>query len=119
MDGDTLDCVIDLGFHVLTKKRVRLYGIDTWESRTRDLEEKARGLVAKARLQEIIEGWNGEFLLLSHGVGKYGRVLGEILAPDGEVSANDLLLEEGHAYSYLGGNKEEARTRALEILSIS
>ena len=55
VDGDTLDCIIDIGFSVFVKKRVRLYGIDTWESRTRDLEEKKKGLAAKARLKELIK----------------------------------------------------------------
>ena len=60
VDGDTLDCIIDIGFSVFVKKRVRLYGIDTWESRTRDLEEKKKGLAAKARLKELIKE-NGNY----------------------------------------------------------
>jgi len=56
LDGDTIDCYIDLGFDLKIKKRVRYMGIDTWESRTRDLEEKAKGLKAKARNKELLEG---------------------------------------------------------------
>ena len=54
VDGDTLDALIDIGFDVFVKKRIRLFGMDTWESRTRDLEEKAKGLPAKASLKELI-----------------------------------------------------------------
>ena len=73
VDGDTLDCIIDIGFSVFVKKRVRLYGIDTWESRTRDLEEKKKGLAAKARLKELIKENGNYFTLISHELGKYGR----------------------------------------------
>ena len=81
VDGDTIDCYIDLGFNMKTKKRVRYMGIDTWESRTRDLEEKKKGLAAKARNKELLEA--GVFKLKSFGTGKFGRVLGEIfVSPD-------------------------------------
>ena len=115
VDGDTLDCRIDLGFSVFVKKRVRLMGIDTWESRTKDLEEKKKGLAAKARLIELLQADAGEFTLISYGVGKFGRVLGEIEVTAGNVC--DILKEEGHAYAYFGGNKEEARAKAAEILA--
>ena len=117
VDGDTLDCRIDLGFSVFVKKRVRLMGIDTWESRTRDLEEKKKGLAAKSRLIELLQADDGEFTLISYGVGKFGRVLGEIEVTAGNVC--DILKEEGHAYAYFGGNKEEARAKAAEILAES
>ena len=78
LDGDTIDCWIDLGFNLKIKKRVRYMGIDTWESRTRDLEEKAKGLLAKARNKELLE--SGVFKLKSFGTGKFGRVLGEIFS---------------------------------------
>ena len=127
VDGDTIDCWIDLGFKVKWKARVRYMGLDTWESRTRDLEEKAKGLLAKARNKELLE--QGIFKLRSFGTGKYGRVLGEIfvspdfvgkhiqecianpesaidLSSDGWVSVNDILMEEGHAYAYDGGKKK-------------
>jgi len=115
VDGDTLDCRIDLGFSVFVKKRVRLMGIDTWESRTRDLEEKKKGLAAKSRLIGLLQAEGGEFTLISYGVGKFGRVLGEIEVTAGNVC--DILVEEGHAYAYFGGNKEEARAKASEILA--
>ncbi len=116
VDGDTLDARIDLGFNVHINKRIRLNGIDTWESRTRDKEEKAKGLAAKARLKEILEVHKNKFKLISHGTGKFGRVLGEIeTASAGDVC--DLLVSEGHAYAYFGGNKEEARENAAKILA--
>ena len=78
VDGDTVDVDIDLGFGVwLRKQRVRLFGINTPESRTRDLEEKARGLAAKDRVKNILEE-NIDFELHSEELGKFGRVLGKI-----------------------------------------
>lgn len=116
VDGDTLDAEIDIGFDVFVKKRIRLYGIDTWESRTRDLAEKEKGLAAKARLIELLAANGNKFMLQSHELGKYGRVLGSIILDD-DRDACDILLEEGHAYSYDGGNKQEARDRAAKILA--
>ena len=87
-------------------------GIDTWESRTRDLDEKAKGLAAKARNKELIEkvsAKSGYFRLKSHGVGKYGRVLGEIFIQDEngkQYNINETLKAEGHAYEYFGGKKQ-------------
>ena len=102
VDGDTLDCIIDLGYSVkLHKQRVRLVGIDTPESRTRDLAEKKLGLAAKQRLKELC----GERIILkSHGKGKYGRILGEIFTEDGEDICK-ILIKEGHAVEYWGGKK--------------
>ena len=111
VDGDTLDCIIDIGFSIFVKKRVRLHGIDTFESRTRDLKEKAKGLAAKARLRELIKENGNHFTLVSYELGKYGRVLGEIILDD-DRNVNDILIEEKHAYPYGGGNKEEARRAA-------
>ena len=111
VDGDTLDCIIDIGFSVFVKKRVRLHGIDTWESRTSDLKEKAKWLAAKARLKELIKENGNHFTLVSYELGKYGRVLGEIILDD-DRNVNDILIEEKHAYPYGGGNKEEARRAA-------
>ena len=91
VDGDTLDADIDLGFSVWVRKRVRLVNIDTWESRTRDKEEKKRGLAAKARLKELIKENKNQFILISHGLGKFGRVLGEILLDD-DRNVNDILI---------------------------
>ncbi len=112
VDGDTIDALIDVGFDIWIKKRIRYMGIDTWESRTRDLDEKAKGLAAKARNKELIEKVSskpGYFRLKSHGVGKYGRILGEIFIQDSEgnqYSINEQLIKEGHAYVYEGGKKK-------------
>jgi len=101
IDGDTIDAMIDLGFNTWIKKRVRLWGINAPESRTKNLEEKALGLAAKERLQGLLEGVNGEFILISHGVGKYGRCLGTLLIGEyGEIHINNLLLFEGYAEEY-------------------
>jgi len=112
VDGDTIDAMIDVGFDIWIKRRIRYMGIDTWESRTRDLDEKKKGLAAKARNKELIEEVSnkpGFFRLKSHGVGKYGRVLGEIFieAADGtRLCVNEQLKTEGHAYVYHGGKKQ-------------
>jgi len=78
IDGDTVDAMIDLGFDIWVKKRIRLADIDTPEIRTRNKEEKKKGLKAKEILEDAIAANKGEFLLISHGVGKYGRCLGEL-----------------------------------------
>ena len=112
VDGDTIDALIDVGFDIWIKKRIRYSGIDTWESRTRDLAEKAKGLEAKARNKELlmeVSSKSGYFRLKSHGVGKYGRVLGEIFIEDAEgkqYNINETLISEGHAYVYEGGKKK-------------
>ena len=108
IDGDTIDVDLDLGFSVVLKKqRIRLYGINTPESRTRDLEEKRYGLAAKARLRELLEA--AETIVVKTAIdkkarGKYGRILGTIYADD--INVNDKLLEEGHAIEYFGGKKQ-------------
>jgi len=111
VDGDTIDAEIDLGFDIKVKKRVRFMGINAPESRTRDLEEKARGLAAKDRVKQLLEGCES-IQLKSHGVGKFGRCLGEIMLDkvDGQekitlVSLNELLTKEGHATEYHGGKR--------------
>ena len=112
VDGDTIDALIDVGFDIWIKKRIRYSGIDTWESRTRNLEEKAKGLEAKARNKELlmeVSSKPGYFRLKSFGVGKYGRVLGEIYVEDKEgkqYNINKTLISEGHAYVYDGGKKK-------------
>ena len=112
VDGDTIDALIDVGFDIWIKKRIRYSGIDTWESRTRDLEEKAKGLEAKARNKELlmeISSKPGYFRLKAFGVGKYGRVLGEIFIEDkdgNQYNINETLISEGHAYVYEGGKKK-------------
>ena len=107
VDGDTCDALIDLGFDTWVKKRIRFYGVDTWESRTRNKEEKVKGLAAKAYVKDLLENSDdGKFSIISHGVGKYGRVLGELFVKGHEKSVNELLKENGHAYEYDGGKKK-------------
>jgi micrococcal nuclease len=106
IDGDTVDATIDLGFDTWKKTRIRFYGINTPESRTRDLEEKKRGLAAKDRLIEILKSNDNKFVLKSHGVGKYGRCLGELYVETlGEVSVQQTLINEGHGVAYFGGKR--------------
>lgn len=122
VDGDTIDVVLDLGFDILYKSRVRLYGIDTPESRTRDLDEKARGKMAGAFLKEAID--NGTKVViqtkLKDSRGKFGRVLGDVVV-DG-VNINQAMIDNYHAAAYFGQSKEaiEAvhaanRTRLIEL----
>ena len=112
VDGDTIDADIDLGFDIKVKKRIRFMGINAPESRTKDLEEKARGLAAKDRVKALLDGCEN-IQLKSHGVGKFGRCLGEIMLDtiDGQekltlVSLNELLISEGHAVEYHGGKRK-------------
>ena len=113
VDGDTVDAMIDLGFDTHIKRRIRLHGLDAWESRTRDLEEKEKGLAAKARTKELLYDISDKpqvCRVKSHGVGKYGRILGELFVRDAdgnEININNTLVEEGHAYSYDGGKKKK------------
>ena len=102
IDGDTIDVTLDLGFNVFLKKqRCRLAGIDTPESRTRDLAEKKLGLEAKARLTELC----GERLKIkSLGRGKFGRILAIPYTNDNEDICQ-ILIQEGHAVEYWGGKK--------------
>ena len=102
VDGDTCDVNLDLGFSIiLAKQRVRLVGIDTPESRTRDLAEKKLGLQAKDLLKELTQDG---FVLESQGRGKYGRILGVLWDFDGN-SINQKLIEAGLAAEYWGGTK--------------
>jgi len=115
VDGDTIDVNIDLGFNVWKKIRVRMEGINTPESRTRDLEEKKLGLAAKDRLVEILKFNDNKCVLKVSGVGKYGRALATVLVNslsplNGEdgitlVDVNKQLIEEGHAVEYWGGKR--------------
>lgn len=99
VDGDTVDVDIDLGFGlVYSNQRLRLYGIDAWESRTRDLEEKKKGLAAKAYVNEIAPVGT-KVTIVTYKEGKYGRILAEIFL-DGDTNVNKLLTEKGHAVRY-------------------
>ena len=103
VDGDTIDCTIDLGFSTWKKIRVRMEGINTPESRTRDKEEKKRGLAAKARLKEILKEGKNKFVLESQGVSKYGRCFAIIKVND--INVNQQLIEEVHTTAYFGGKR--------------
>ena len=105
VDGDTVDAHIDLGFDITIHKRIRLAGIDTPESRTRDLEEKARGLASKDKLIELLG--DGDFVLESKEVGKYGRVLGTLYID--KLNINQTLVDEGFAVEYWGGKKKKKK----------
>ena len=113
IDGDTVDAMIDLGFDTWVKRRIRFMGVDTWECRTRNKEEKVKGLAAKARTTELLTEVTNKpnyFRLKSHGVGKYGRVLGELFVKDveeKEINVNQTLIDEGHAYLYHGEKKKK------------
>ena len=127
VDGDTVDVDIDLGFGVwMHKESVRMMGIDTPESRTRDRVEKAFGIASKDRLKELLP--IGSIQVLKTEIdrsgedkkGKFGRILGDFLVDDNR-RCTDILVEEGHAVAYFGGSKDEVdaqhmanRTRLLE-----
>ena len=120
VDGDTIDAYIDLGFNVHVDKRIRFMGIDTPESRTRDLTEKRYGLGAKYRLIEILEANGNVFVLKSHGTGKFGRVLGELFHHhEDDYSINQMLIDEGHAVAYFGGSKQEVKDALMEARKLS
>ena len=113
VDGDTIDVVLDLGFDILYKSRVRLYGIDTPESRTRNLDEKARGKMAGAFLKDAIE--KGTKVVIQTEVkdsrGKYGRVLGNVVV-DG-VNINKKMIESYLAVAYFGQSKNDVEEEHL------
>ena len=113
IDGDTVDVDIELGFDiVLTGQRVRIMGIDTPESRTSDAIEKVFGIAAKNRLKELL----GNSGILRTQIekdgddakGKFGRILGDFIAPDGRM-VTEIMIEEGHCVPYFGGSKEDTQ----------
>jgi len=99
VDGDTIDVTIDLGFNVWIKERLRLYGLNTPETRTKDAEEKERGLKAKRYVENQVNSNQGKIQIQSLGKGKYGRVLAEIWV--GKNNINELLISNGHAEIYM------------------
>ena len=111
VDGDTVDAELDLGFNIKYKERIRLMGIDTPESRTRNKVEKKLGLKSKARLKELISEHKGNIILTTakEGKGKFGRILGSLVISDNGVEANlnDIMIAEGHAREYFGGKKNK------------
>ena len=117
IDGDTVDVDIDLGFGIiLSDERVRIMGIDTPESRTRDQVEKTFGLAAKDRLKELL----GKTTVLQTQInkngedikGKFGRILGDFVSNDQRM-ITDVLIEEGHAVAYFGGSKQEIQMKHM------
>ena len=112
VDGDTIDVRLDLGFNIYHKGRVRLMGIDTPESRTRDLEEKKFGFLAKQYLKDWIHQHN-HILVESTEKGKFGRILGNIWNPDGTECVNIKIIEDHHAVPYFGLSKEDVQTQHL------
>jgi len=107
VDGDTVDVVLNLGFDIMYKSRIRLYGIDTPESRTRNLDEKARGKMAGAFLKNAIDSGKKVVIQtkLKDSRGKFGRVLGNIIV-DG-ININQLMINNHHAAAYFGQSKED------------
>ena len=121
LDGDTIDVLIDLGFDLFKKERVRIAGVDTPEKRTRDLEEKALGIDAtnwlKDKLESTLSGDDQLFIRteLVGGVGKYGRLLGWLYIGDSDVSLNEQMIDEGYAWEYDGGTKQKNFEELREI----
>jgi len=114
LDGDTIDVLIDLGFDLFKKERVRIAGVDTPEKRTRDLEEKALGIDAtnwlKKKLEDTIAGDGDELTIrteLVGGTGKYGRLLGWLYINEDAISLNEQMITEGYAWAYDGGTKQK------------
>ena len=122
LDGDTIDVLIDLGFDLFKKERVRIAGVDTPEKRTRDLEEKALGIDAtnwlKKKLEDTIAGDGDELTIrteLVGGTGKYGRLLGWLYINEDAVSLNEQMITEGYACAYDGGTKQKNFESLREI----
>ena len=113
VDGDTVDVNIDLGFGVwLHKERVRIQGIDTPESRTRDKEEKVYGLAAKAELKVLLDDDNVKLITKKYDAkGKFGRILGDFSVKG--VTVSRVMIERHHAVEYHGQSKEEIREAHL------
>ena len=113
VDGDTIDVIIDLGFSILHKCRVRLYGIDTPESRTRDKDEKVRGKLAGKYLKDAID--NGDKIVLQTKMkdskGKFGRVLANIIVDD--ININQQMILNHLAVRYHGQSKEDIEAQHL------
>jgi micrococcal nuclease len=107
VDGDTIDVLIDLGFDILFQSRVRLAGIDTPESRTKDLKEKALGLESKEYLKKALKDAKSVVIKTEKmdSSEKYGRILGWVYINGNTVSLNDMMINDGYAWGYLGDTK--------------
>ena len=121
VDGDTIDVIIDLGFDLYKKERVRVAGVDTPEKRTRDLEEKELGINATNWLTEQLDSAiDGEDDLvirteIDGGFGKYGRLLGWLYIGEDTESINERMIREGYAWEYDGGTKNKDFQQLREI----
>ena len=113
VDGDTVDVWVDVGFDMRIKQRLRLYGIDTPETRTRDLTEKKVGLMAKARVQELLEVGES-YTIWTVEKGKFGRYLARIYLEE-DNCVNDMLIAEDLAVEYAGQSKTDIRTALSEM----
>jgi endonuclease YncB( thermonuclease family) len=125
VDGDTIKVEIDLGFDMCVTATVRLAGIDTPESRTKDLKEKQLGLDAKHWLETILNPAGiekGTHLVRIHTAKdndeKYGRLLGTLYTPTETQSINQLMVEHGYAWAYDGGTKKKNLQELLEIRTL-
>ena len=107
VDGDTIDVIIDLGFDILFASRVRLAGIDTPESRTKDKAEKVLGLEAKEYLKKSLKDAKSVIIKTEKmdSSEKYGRILGWVYINGDTVSLNDMMINDGYAWGYLGDTK--------------
>lgn len=107
VDGDTIDVLIDLGFDILFQSRVRLAGIDTPESRTKDLAEKALGLESKEYLKKHLKDAKSVVIKTEKmdSSEKYGRILGWVYINGDTVSLNDMMINDGYAWGYMGDTK--------------
>ena len=120
VDGDTVDVDIDLGFGVwMHKERIRLYGIDTPESRTRDLKEKKYGLLAKEQIESFMPVGSMQTLVtVKDRAGKFGRILGKFLIydmnTDAEMTINDWMIREHYAVAYHGQSKDDIAEEQLK-----
>ena len=121
VDGDTIDVIIDLGFDLYKKERVRIAGVDTPEKRTRNLEEKELGIDATNWLTEQLDSAiDGEDDLvirteIDGGFGKYGRLLGWLYIGEDTESINERMIREGYAWEYDGGTKNKDFQQLREI----
>jgi micrococcal nuclease len=108
VDGDTIDADIDLGFDISLTKRIRLAGIDTPESRTTNLKEKALGLESKEWMKKTLAGAKDILIKteLPDSTEKYGRIIGHLFINGQETSLNNQMIAEGYALAYDGGTKD-------------
>ena len=119
LDGDTFDCTLDLGFDIYLKQRCRMTGMDTPESRTRDKEEKYRGLLSKAYLKDLLKTAKNNVILRCDDddeTGKFGRVLADVIyiKEDGsELNLNKEMINKGYAVEYKGQSKDDIKDEHL------